>query len=526
MFAYVVTLNPPPTSVEDGKSVVFTGTVVIPCESYLSICHPEPAHDVTVQIIDQVSDIEIATDVTDIDGKFLAQWEAEYRGNNYLIFSVAYTVDDTPHTSQNYSLYVYQRPIETKIQLILEPLTPSTQVTLGQTVTFSGRLVADDKFDKRIKLVVDGIAIAVKRTDQKGQFAIPWTPQSEDVGGHQIYVLYDDEHFEVKSESYGVEVLSSIPYTVKIITDSTNGIVSFWAHFEAEVSGGKGPHNFLWNIDGEARTEQSFDKQFVTVGDYPVTLTVTDSQSQTRIAQVTIFAKNPPPTTPPLNPQIIINQNNVKEGDKVSFVAEVKDPNRVKSYEWRIDYGNLISSSKEASFVFADDGSYLISLSVVDINGKRHSATKSISVLNAPPKITSSLQNYEIEDGKALPLNVLFTDPGIEDNFTIEFFVGEQKLDVRHQNSPELATFSFNLNPGRYNAKVIVTDNDGEKDERNFSIVIREPRFPIEVVTGTIIAAGAGGGYGIKKYLDTRNGQQGHADLRIEIRVLRSGIER
>lgn len=522
VFAYMVTLNQPPPSVEEGTPVIFTGTVVNPCVSYTVACFSGPASDVTVQIKDQVSGVEIATDVTDIDGKFSAQWNAEYRDNNYLIFAVAYTPDNATYTSQNYSLSVYQQSIENNIQLTLDAPIPSAQVTLGQTVIFSGYLVANDKFDKRINLVVDDVAILVTRTNQNGQFSISWTPQSQDVGGHQIYVLSDE--YEVKSNSYSIEILPVIPYTVKIITDSTSGIVPFLVHFDAKISGGKAPYNFLWDIDGETRTKQSFDKQFVNADNYLVTLTVTDSQSQTRTAQVTIFAKNPP--TPSLNPQIMMEQKNVKEGDKVLFFADVSDAARVKSYEWRVD-DEPISSSKKAYVVFFDEGTYIVSLNVVDTDGKSFSVTKPVSVLNVPPAITSNLQNFEIESNEALPLDVLFTDPGTQDNFTIEFFVNEQKLDVRHQNSPVPTVFSFNLDPGSYDAKVVVTDNDGGKDERYFSIVIKEPRLPIEIVIGIVIAAGAGGGYGIKKYLDSRDKKPDHGEnLRIEIRILRSGIER
>jgi len=520
---YVVMLNPPQSSVEEGTSVNFTGTVAISCDDCI-FPDSDPASGVIVHIMDLVTNSELVADVSDNDGKFSAQWNAKYRPNNYLIFAVAYTDHNIPQQSQNYSLSVYPQSIENNIQLILEPPIPSTQVTLGQTVTFNGHLVADDKLDKRIKLVVDDNAILVERTAQKGQFSIQWTPQSQDVGEHQIYVLYD-EYYEVKSDSYRIDVLSSIPYTVKIIADATSGTVPFLVHFDAKISGGKAPYNFLWDIDGETRTEQSFDKQFVTTGNYPVTLTVTDSKSQTSTAEkVTIFAKNPP--TPSLNPQIIMEQKNVKEGDEVLFFADVDDA-RVKSYEWRIDDEKPISSSKKAYVVFSDEGSYLVSLDVIGIDGKPYSITKSISVLNVPPKITSDLQNYEIESNEALPLDVLFTDPGTQDNFTIEFFVNEQKLDVRHQNFPEPATFSFDLNPGTYDAKVVVTDNDGGQDERTFSIVIKESRFPIEVLIGVVIAAGAGGGYGIKKYFDSRDEKPDHGEnLRIEIHVLRSGIER
>ena len=522
VFAYVVTLNQPPPNVDDGELVIFTGTVMIPCGIHETGCFPHPVSDVTVQIIDQVSDMAIATDVTDIDGEFSAQWNAEYRDNNYLIFAIAYTPGNATSTNQDYPLSVNPPNIETNIQLILESPIPSTQVTLGQSMTFSGHLVANDKFDKRINLVVNGVAILVTRTNQNGEFSISWTPQSQDVRGHQIYVLSDE--YEVKSNSYSVEILPVISYTVKIITDTTSGTVPFWIRFDAEVNGGIAPYNFLWDISGETRTKQSFDKQFMNADTYLVTLTVTDSQSQTRAAQVTIFAKNPP--TPSLNPQIMTEQKNVKEGDGVLFFTDVSDTARVKSYEWRVD-DKPISSSKKAYVVFFDEGTYIVSLNVVDTDGKSFSVTKPVSVLNVPPAITSNLQNFEIESNEALPLDVLFTDPGTQDNFTIEFFVNEQKLDVRHQNSPVPTVFSFNLDPGSYDAKVVVTDNDGGKDERYFSIVIKEPRLPIEIVIGIVIAAGAGGGYGIKKYLDSRDKKPDHGEnLRIEIRILRSGIER
>ena len=147
---YVVMLNPPQSSVEEGTSVNFTGTVAISCDDCI-FPDSDPASGVIVHIMDLVTNSELVSDVSDNDGKFSAQWNAKYRPNNYLIFAVAYTDHNIPQQSQNYSLSVYQQSIENNIQLILEPPIPSTQVTLGQTVTFNGHLVADDKLDKQLK---------------------------------------------------------------------------------------------------------------------------------------------------------------------------------------------------------------------------------------------------------------------------------------------------------------------------------------------------------------------------------------
>lgn len=519
VFAYVVTLNSIPTNVEEGTTIEFSGTVVIPCSPYETVCIPDPAPDVVVYIVDQETDTDIVVTVTDIHGEFSKQWEAEYRDSNYLIFALAYTSDNIPHHSnQSYSLSVYQQPIEDNIQLILEQPFPSSTPRVGETLTFVGTLIAEDVYDKQIVLKVDGIIVSAYDTNENGEFVLSWTPQKE--GEYTINAEYVAG--QIHSTSYDVQVLPFAQLDVKIKTSQTKGIVPFTVTFNAIVAGGIEPYEYEWNVDNDIITQQSFTKKFVDAGEYDVTLTVIDSSSKSKTAKMIILASNPPP--PPLGLKIIQKPDTVYEGSQVSFFADIKDTSKVKSYEWRID-GNIIGASEKITHEFANDSSYMVSLNVIDIDNKEHSTSQLVSVLNVPPKITSNLQDYEIESGEVLPLNVLYMDPGIEDNFTIEFFVDNQKIDTKFQSSPEFTTLFFDYpNPGFYDVKVVVTDNDGGKDERNFSIVIKE-RFPIEIVIGIIVAAGGGGGYGIKKYLDTRNEPQ-VKDLRIEIRVIRKGIER
>jgi len=517
-FAYNITLTQPSSNIPEGILITFTGTIKEPCDDCLS---PElvPAHAVTVHIMDHVTGLELTSDVSDVHGTFSAQWTAQYRPDDYLIYAVAYWEDVEPYTSAQYPISVYQQSVENNVQLILKPPS-SNQIQVGAPVTFYGYLEAPDKFDKRIQLKIDENVIAVQRTDQNGQFSFNWKPESNYVGTHQVHV--SSVEYEVDSEYYNINVIMPTTFTVSIIADPINDIVPFWVYFDVDVSGGTPPYTFLWNIAGETITQQSFDKLFEYADTYPVTLSVTDSASQTKTDQIKIFAEKPP--APPLNPQIIMNQNKIQEGDEVSFYADVLDENRVKSYEWIVD-GNTISASKDMFFVFEDDGSYTVSLNVVDIDGEPHHATKPVSVLNVPPKITTSTQNYKIDSGKQLSFDVLFTDPGVYDEFTIEFFIDNQRIDTISKSSPELTTLFFGYpTPGVYNAKVVVTDNDGDKDERNFLIEVIEPEFPIGIVIAIIGAAG-GGGYGIKKYLDSRNDLQ-VKDLRIEIRIVRSGIER
>jgi len=69
--------------------------------------------------------------------------------------------------------------------------------------------------------------------------------------------------------------------TVKIISNSTEGVVLPVLDFKANVSGGTGPYNITWNFDdGTTGSGQHITHTFIKSGDYKITLSVKDANGQ------------------------------------------------------------------------------------------------------------------------------------------------------------------------------------------------------------------------------------------------------
>jgi PKD repeat protein len=77
-------------------------------------------------------------------------------------------------------------------------------------------------------------------------------------------------------------IITQQPLTVKIISNSTEGVAPAAFEFQANVTGGTEPYTSIWNFgDGsEESSEQTVSHTFEEAGTYNVTLTATDTDNQ------------------------------------------------------------------------------------------------------------------------------------------------------------------------------------------------------------------------------------------------------
>ena len=131
------------------------------------------------------------------------------------------------------------------------------------------------------------------------------------------------------------------------------------------------------------------------------------------------------------------------------------------TYAW--DFGDGSTGTGVApSHSYAQDGSYSVTLKVTDAHGAESSVTRSVTVSNAPPVVTS-IGAGNIVSGGTATVAASFTDPGAFDNpWTYRFTwsdgaVEQRTTEVRGSVS---ATRSFTT-AGTYTVSITVTDDDG-----------------------------------------------------------------
>ncbi len=136
--------------------------------------------------------------------------------------------------------------------------------------------------------------------------------------------------------------------------------------------------NWEWSFgDGQLAVGETVSHSYQQAGVYKVTLKVTDSQgSQVSSSQSITVGNNEIPTADftysPANPRVY---------DFVLFNGQLStDPDgEIVSYQWRFLSG-ITREGPTVSYAFAGAGSYVVSLTVTDDSGGKHTVSKTITV--------------------------------------------------------------------------------------------------------------------------------------------------
>ncbi len=176
--------------------------------------------------------------------------------------------------------------------------------------------------------------------------------------------------------------------TVADDTLPTASAFSFDASSSSDPSPEGGLVRYEWSIDSETdfeleTTGPTLSHAFAEDGQYAVRVRVTDSDGAVAISEpLTVTVTNRPPivsnaTWSPADPM---------DGETVAFSLTASDPDgTVVSWSWTLSPGTS-GSTQEFSYVFPDDGSYLLSITVRDDDGATSQPyTATIPVGNAVP---------------------------------------------------------------------------------------------------------------------------------------------
>jgi PKD repeat protein len=147
--------------------------------------------------------------------------------------------------------------------------------------------------------------------------------------------------------------------------------------------------------------------------------------------------------------------------------ASSDDQNNIASYQWEIDGQTLTGESP--TYTFSAGGTYSVTLSVTDDCGSTGDRTKDVIVVaNTAPTANFTLEKTH--------LDVQFTDASTDDDGTIVSW----QWDFGDGSSPASDTSNPNhtyAESGTYEAKLIVTDDDGATHEisKSVEVVANQP---------------------------------------------------
>jgi alpha-tubulin suppressor-like RCC1 family protein/PKD repeat protein len=196
-------------------------------------------------------------------------------------------------------------------------------------------------------------------------------------------------------------------------------------------------------------------------GIYTVTVVVTDNNGGIGTDTLTVMANNIAPTVN-TEPDQTIN-----EGDTASFSGSLSDPGAdTHTIEWDFGDGTGATDTLTPTHVYADNGVYIVTLTVTDDDGGIGSDTVTATVNNVAPSVgLISAPIDPVVVGTEITVSAAFTDPGILDKQTATWDSGDgvttEGTVTEENGSGSVEDTHIYTTPGVYTLTLTVTDKDG-----------------------------------------------------------------
>ena len=290
------------------------------------------------------------------------------------------------------------------------------------------------------------------------------------IGNYTVQLSVTDAEGLTNSNTIAVDVSEANQAPVARITfPDTSAKPSFEVSFLGNTSSDDvGIINYFWDFgDGTTSSEIDPVHNYLSHGNYTVTLSVTDAEGLVGTATVPVFLA-------PLNeaPVAVIAANEIsgKAPLSVNFIGDNStDDQGITSYFWNFQDG---ATAMEANPVhmFNTAGVYDVTLTVTDAEGLTNTNSIAITVTpaNQPPTafISASISS------PVAPMEVMFSAINATDDYGIasydwNFGDGNTATGVNPSHVFE--------NAGSYLVELIVTDTDGLTAQSTTTITAIEP---------------------------------------------------
>ena len=170
------------------------------------------------------------------------------------------------------------------------------------------------------------------------------------------------------------------------------------------------------------------------------------------------------------------------EGSAITFDASAStDPDLGRtdlgrteslSYSWQFGDGTS-SSGKTAIHSYADDGSYIVTLTVSDAFGWQKTTTRTVAIANVAPVVSlSATTPVSIVSGDAVSVAGSFTDPGSDAPWqsVIAWGNGTSTTATQTQSGAAITGTNSYLAIGTYTVSLTVTDKDGASGAQSLAV--------------------------------------------------------
>ncbi len=212
-------------------------------------------------------------------------------------------------------------------------------------------------------------------------------------GTYEVTLTVKDDDGATASALFNVTVKNRAPRAVATASPSEvtrSSPVSFNGSQSSDADGSV--VNWSWAFgDGARAYGVTVEHTYVSYGTYLVILTVSDDGGAVDSTSVLVTVRNQAPTA-----AINATSTSALTGVELSFDgSESTDPeNQISEHIWSFGDGGSATGAT-AKHSYADDGWYVVRLTVVDQDGASASTELMVTILNRPPAASASAQPSE-----------------------------------------------------------------------------------------------------------------------------------
>jgi PKD repeat protein len=362
----------------------------------------------------------------------------------------------------------------------------ATSVNTGQPITFNASASYDP--DGSITGYFWSFGDGVNATGVTASYVYA------DNGTYTVTLAVTDNDGSQANSTSAVTILNRSPVS-SFLASATNVHKNDIVHFNASASYDPDGTiaSYFWTFgNGANATGITVDHSYPNAGTYTVSLTVTDNDGSVASTCTSINIENQPPIA-----NFTASPTTVNTGVVVNFDGSTSyDPDGViVGYLWTFGDG-FNASGVTPAHSYVDNGTFVVTLKVIDNDGATASITTIIAVLNRPPVASFTGTADTVLTGDIIYFNASASnDPdGSIASYFWSFGDGANATGVTISHA-----YADN---GTYTVTLTVTDNDGASSSSHATktVLNRPPvasftKSATPVFTGVVVSFNASGSY-------------------------------
>ncbi|WP_137286964.1 PKD domain-containing protein [Halorussus salinisoli] len=232
---------------------------------------------------------------------------------------------------------------------------------------------------------------------------------------------------------------------------------------------------YRWDFDGDGEVERTTTDPRITraydeAGSYEVGLTVVDRGGANATATRTVSVGEDRPPEPAIR---VASPEIPTEGQRVVFDAgNSTDDTGISAYRWSFgENGTATATGERVAYAFDGNGTFPVTLEVVDEGGNNATTTTEVEVLptdETAPNATARANRTNVTAGAPIEFDASdSTDNRNVSAYRWDFGDGTGASSARANHAYGSA--------GTYDATVTVTDAEGNAATANVTVVVRPP---------------------------------------------------